>query len=312
MVIKVFTHTDLDGVSSYFMINEHYKKFKKEVDVTFVNHDAIDKKIINFIEEQKSLGVEIEKIYVTDIAMSEETGKFMESELGKDKLQLIDHHNTAKYLMDVFDWVYVNDVHENGKLSCATSLLVEHFNLTDAEIIKYAEYVRSYDTWDWFNEGNKKAKDFNDLMYLIGRKSFVERYRTNGIKNKFSQFEIRALAMENLKIKNYVEGINKTLVKTKFMGYNVGYVFNESYGSTLGNYIVNHEDNQDIDFVIMINMAKRRVSYVTNRDDIDLGQEVAEIYGGGGHPKAAGSPFYLVKDNGEMFNALSKFIFGQI
>ena len=33
------------------------------------------------------------------------------------------------------------------------------------------------------------------------------------------------------------------------------------------------------------------VSYRTVKEDIDLGKDVASLFGGGGHPKAAGSEF---------------------
>lgn len=33
------------------------------------------------------------------------------------------------------------------------------------------------------------------------------------------------------------------------------------------------------------------VSYRTVKDNIDLGKDVAKLFGGGGHPKAAGSQF---------------------
>lgn len=41
----------------------------------------------------------------------------------------------------------------------------------------------------------------------------------------------------------------------------------------------------------MIDVESCTVSYRTTRDDIHLGQDVAKLFGGGGHPKAAGSPF---------------------
>ena len=41
----------------------------------------------------------------------------------------------------------------------------------------------------------------------------------------------------------------------------------------------------------MIDIDGGTVSYRTVKDDIDLGKDVAKVFGGGGHPKAAGSQF---------------------
>ena len=310
--IKVFTHTDLDGVSSFFEICEKYKRMGytlDDINVTFVNHKEIDKKIINFLNEA-DLSV-LEKLYITDITFQDiEVGHILEEKLGSNRLELVDHHNTAKHLMDTFDWCYIADKHSDGRLSCATSLLAERFGLLDDKLnAEYVELVRLYDTWDWEKEGKVEAKDLNDFMYLIGRKDFVYRYRTGGIRVSFSAREKYCLELEKTRVQKYVEGVAKTLVKTNFLDYRIGYVFNEQYGSSLGNYIVSHEDNNDIDFVVMINMCAKRVSFVTKRDDIDLGTQVASLFGGGGHPKASGCSFSLDFDKGEYFDLLKKSIF---
>ena len=41
----------------------------------------------------------------------------------------------------------------------------------------------------------------------------------------------------------------------------------------------------------MIDIDGCTVSYRTVKEDIDLGKDVASLFGGGGHPKAAGSEF---------------------
>ena len=49
----------------------------------------------------------------------------------------------------------------------------------------------------------------------------------------------------------------------------------------------------EIDYVSMIDIDGCTVSYRTVKEDIDLGKDVASLFGGGGHPKAAGSKFSL-------------------
>ena len=47
----------------------------------------------------------------------------------------------------------------------------------------------------------------------------------------------------------------------------------------------------EIDFSVMIDITSHTVSYRSIKDDIDLGKDIASKFGGGGHPKSAGSIF---------------------
>ena len=84
--------------------------------------------------------------------------------------------------------------------------------------------------------------------------------------------------------------------------YSVGIVFADRFISELGNQLC--ELHPEIDFVAIIDIANQKVSYRTIRDDINLGV-FAQHYGGGGHPKAAGSQFtedVLRNTVGKIFN----------
>ena len=68
-----------------------------------------------------------------------------------------------------------------------------------------------------------------------------------------------------------------------------GFVFADIYVSELGNRLC--KMHPEIDYVSMIDIDGCTVSYRTVKEDIDLGKDVASLFGGGGHPKAAGSKF---------------------
>ena len=68
-----------------------------------------------------------------------------------------------------------------------------------------------------------------------------------------------------------------------------GFVFADRYVSELGNRLC--KMHPEIDYVAMIDIDGCTVSYRTVKEDIDLGKNVASLFGGGGHPKAAGSEF---------------------
>lgn len=62
-------------------------------------------------------------------------------------------------------------------------------------------------------------------------------------------------------------------------------VYAESYHSELGNEL--GKENVHLDYIAMINMGSKRVSFRTIHDHINVAS-IAAIFGGGGHQKAAG------------------------
>lgn len=97
-----------------------------------------------------------------------------------------------------------------------------------------------------------------------------------------------SLDIKQKEIDDYVESKDKQLITSSMCGKMCGFVFAEKHFSELGNRLC--KLHPEIDFVAMIDM-NGAVSYRTVKDDIDLGKDVASLFGGGGHPKAAGSRF---------------------
>jgi oligoribonuclease NrnB/cAMP/cGMP phosphodiesterase (DHH superfamily) len=93
--------------------------------------------------------------------------------------------------------------------------------------------------------------------------------------------------MEQQKIKHYIESKEKQLKIVSILNYQAGVVFAEQYQSELGNELAKKFDYAD--FIVMINPSSGTISYRGVRNEIDLGKDVAKVFGGGGHPKAAGS-----------------------
>ncbi|MNS83623.1 Oligoribonuclease NrnB [compost metagenome] len=105
---------------------------------------------------------------------------------------------------------------------------------------------------------------------------------------------------EEKKIKKYIDTKNKQLVKysilnkrkwfkpfEKRIGLVAGIVYADQYISELGNSLAT--SNQDVDFIVMIDMGSNKISYRgIKTDKIDLGK-FAKSLGGGGHAPAAGS-----------------------
>jgi uncharacterized protein len=88
------------------------------------------------------------------------------------------------------------------------------------------------------------------------------------------------------------------------LGYKVGVVYSEQYTSELGNVL--SERNLELDFIAMIDMGTKKVSYRTVHEHVNLGKDVAKVFGGGGHAKASGSQF-----SSKVLDVAFKVIFGQ-
>jgi oligoribonuclease NrnB/cAMP/cGMP phosphodiesterase (DHH superfamily) len=142
------------------------------------------------------------------------------------------------------------------------------------------------------------------LLYLIGREKFVKRFSEN-VSVEFTEGEKLLLEVEEDRIKKYIDKVSKKVIPAKIENYNAGVVFAEQYISELGNAIA--EQNPNLDFIAIVNVGGGGISYRRREGiDIDLGQLV-KVFGGGGHPSAAGSSLYHRLD----INAFAQSLFTQ-
>lgn len=297
-MIKLFTHTDLDGVGCAVLAKF---AFGNDVDIEYCNYDEINAKV----EEYFNSGFEHE-CHITDISINEELA-YKISKSGK-KYHLLDHHATALNL-NKFDWCNVKVENEDGIKTSGTELyyhyLMDNGYLNEADVLdRFSELVRNYDTWRWSTLGDNGiiCKQVNDLLYIYGRNKFIDWCLAELHFDTFPRLEYAdklVLEIEQNNIDNYVKKKNEQMIKTVLCDKICGVVFAEKYFSELGNRLC--QMNPDIDFVAMIDMSGT-VSYRTVKDDIDLGKDVAYVFGGGGHAKAAGSRF----DNGTKYDVIYK------
>lgn len=290
MRVKLFTHTDLDGVGCAVLARH---AFGDDVDISYCNYDDIDAAVTEFIESGAHEG--FERVYITDIYVKEGTAELIDKVI-RDKVKLLDHHSTAQEL-NKYQWAHVVE-HSNDRKTSGTELFFREllrsadilFVQNDAgetfvNLVRFVEHVRRYDTWEWVERADQRAKDLNDLMHLIGRDRFVARFSADP-NPSFNDTEKLLLELEQERINAYIEQKAAEMRRCKLLDdYKVGVVFAERYISQLGNALALR--NPDLDFVAIINLP-RAVSY-RGIKDIHLG-EVAKLFGGGGHPKAAGSP----------------------
>ena len=302
-MIKLFTHTDLDGVSCEILGRI---AFGEDIDVVRCDYRNIDDKVEEFINSDE----EYDKLFITDISVKKELADALNNV--SDKVILLDHHKTALWLNEYpFALVQVED-ESVGKM-CGAYLFYEylkknHEEFNDTLALKlFIDYVRMYDTWEWKEKyDNIIPKRLNDLMYIDGPNEFIDKmvYRLGNNLFIFDDTDLMKLQIEQTYINSYIAQKNETLMinDNLFPGYTVGITFADKYISELGNKLC--ELHPELDFVVLINMSTLAVSYRTVKDDLDL-SDIAKRFGGGGHPKASGSRFDVSIVN-DMLNNIFK------
>ena len=288
-MIKLFTHADLDGIGCAILAMKAFE----DVDISYCDYNDIDKKVGEYlVSETKGRMCFITDIRIND-TLAEEIDKHHED------ICLLDHHPTSLKL-EKYPWCTINM--EDWKTSIKTSgtelfyqWLIDHDFLVKNETLdKFVEIVRDYDTWRWteLGEAGVICKQVNDLLYLYGRESFIN-WCVNEIKEevfpKLYPAENLLLRVKQREIDEYIEMKDKEIIFSELTGKKCGIIFAEKYVSELGNKLCTM--HPEIDFIAMIDLGNRTVSYRTTKDDVNLGKDIASLYGGGGHPKTAGSQF---------------------
>ena len=119
MNIKLFTHTDLDGVGCAILA---YLAFGKEnVAVEYCDYDDIDLRVSQFFI--KGNPEKYDKVFITDISINENLAVAIDRYAKSGLWQLFDHHQTALEL-NKYDWcnVLVEAADGSGLKTCGTEL----------------------------------------------------------------------------------------------------------------------------------------------------------------------------------------------
>lgn len=288
-MVKLFTHTDLDGVGCAVLMQ---LVFGNDVDITYCNYDNINTEVNKYMIQRNK----IDKCFITDISINDDLAKKINDSY--ENFYLLDHHPTAIEL-NKYKWCTVRIHNTEASIkTCGAELLyqwlIKNGYLNKNEVLdKFVDVVRNYDTWRWVELGEKGiiCKQVNDLLYLYGKEEFIIWCISEIHDNKFPRLhetDKLVLRIKQKEIDDYIDEKNGKMFVSSMCGYACGFVFAEKYFSELGNRLcVMHPE---IDFVAILNIDGT-ISYRTIKENIDLGKDVARLFGGGGHPKAAGSQF---------------------
>lgn len=304
MKIKMFTHTDLDGIVCAIIMKYLCNGLNVELDIEYCDYNNINERVGKFLDNCNTIDYrkDYQNMFITDISINKEIAEKIEKVNRRYfiGIKLLDHHQTALWLNE-YKWAKVEVIdEETKKKNSGTSMLFKYFNF-QARLIKYlvnknidllylfAEYVRQYDTYEFKENNNIIPKQYNDLLNIYGREEFIKAimFKLEVLEDlSISNSEELLLEINQNQINRYIEEKQTQIIRRKLLDYNIGVVFAERFVSELGNRLC--ENNKDLDFVVIIDMSKS-VSYRGIREDINLGKDIATLFGGGGHIKAAGS-----------------------
>lgn len=307
MTIKLFTHNaDLDGMGCAWLFRTYYGK--DYVDISYVDYNNVNDEVIKFLNNNITA---YDKIFITDISISEEVAKLIEYKY-KDKVILIDHHISegTKHL-EKYDWVILKgkkDINDN-ELCSATWLVKQYlennFMLQANEFIEeLVTCIDRYDTWLWKTKYNsyKPSKELNNIYHLIGRDNLLEdieyqfKNNYNYIINDTFKFMLK---LRDEKYDNILNNCNKYMQKLIYKDYTIGLVYVNEFISELGNDLARM--NEDLDFIALANLTTGFISFRGIKGNIHLGniaKELGESLGtsGGGHPLASSVDIKKLKD----------------
>ncbi|MBE5739149.1 MAG: hypothetical protein E7354_05435 [Clostridiales bacterium] len=291
MKTLIISHkADIDGLSPVIFL----KLIRENLDVILLNAHDICPKIQEIIKNQSYK--KFDEIFVTDLTLDKKTCELIMSTGDHQKFHTFDHHAFDLCANDYPFGVAISK-NDEGVNECATSLFYKYLVETYPETFdnnalrEYTELVRLNDTWDWAKTNNLDAKNLSEIHSILGRDNYIETYY-NFLKNNKEKFyytddQQYLLKIEQDRINRYLEETEKTMFHATLCGKRCGIVFAESHRSILGNYLTEKYSHL-IDFVVIINM-QQGISLRSRTEDVDV-SEIASIYGGGGHVKAAGAP----------------------
>lgn len=299
MKVKLFSHTDLDGIGCNIVLKSVIPKF--DLDCENLNYNTINERVKEFFISGEF--EEYIEVFITDISVNEEVAKIIQEKINETGISvtLLDHHKTVLWLNE-YEWATVAPDREYGDKNCGTMMLYNelmskirmgvNYNIPKKQnLLDFVEAVRKYDTWEWHDKYHDDTpKKLNDLFFILGSKRFInevmDKIIISGCDTElFIYMYSLLLELQQEKIDKYIEKKNKEIIEYNIQGYKMGVVFAEQFISELGNKL--SEMNPQLDLIAMI--GDNRISYRCVKEGVDCG-EIAKKLGGGGHFAAAGSP----------------------
>ena len=230
------------------------------VDVVHCSYRNLNQRVEYFIHNDENSNTQL---FITDLAVNEHVEKKLAARYEDGgHVQVIDHHVTA-LRFNRYPWGYVRLEYDDGRKTCATSLLYDY--LLDKKLLEptpalteFVELVRQYDTWEWDEKDNILAKHLNDLYFMFGKEQFeddlLKRLKENPDKFQLTDLENMLMDVEE-KNRTLYQCQKQTNCSTFCWEYCIGIVHAEQYLSELGNAL---NKNPHLDMIVLVNVGTKK------------------------------------------------------
>ena len=315
----LFTHVDLDGSGCkvlFTLANDPSKSGEDYLVITCenTNVDTLVRETINRDDVDVNT-----LIYFADICASREVLEMLK-DIGFI-VKIFDHHRTNFFATHIFEDAVIVPENELGVPECGTSLLFKAFcnneitfeskmveeYFISSLIEEFVEKIRLWDTYQWKDINDIEARKLQILFTLLGMERFCDIYINKLINAKRNTLLIDHHDMMFIDARleseqRAIESITKEKVyDVNLRGFNAAFTLSKNGAdiSELGNQFLTKYPEYDM-FVSFTLFGDGAYSFRSIRNDLDIGKDFALLVGGGGHPKAAGSPI-----NAEIKDALT-------
>lgn len=301
----LFTHDDLDGAGCRILYElAKYPNENKEHLIVNCSNAGVDNTVIETISRED---VNINTVIVFgDIVASREVLEMLK--LKFFDVRIYDHHRTNFFATWVFPNAVIVPETNLGVLESGTSLMFnaicngeiqcENMRLFETKLIEeVVEHIRLWDTYQWKEKNKIEARKLQILYILLGMENFCKLYVEKLINadDNSKLFDDNSIMFIDAKMENdqkNIDGITKDKVyDVNIRGFKCAFVLSKdgADASELGSQFLAKYPEYDIMISFSL-FGDGAYSFRSNRDNIDIGADIAVPIGGGGHPKAAGAP----------------------
>lgn len=276
----IISHADLDGVGCVILLRKN-KNFSYQLR----NYSNIDQQVVDALERHASY----EKIYITDICPSEEVCEMIDKSAAKDKITLLDHHKTKKWVSK-YSWAIYDDS------LCGTSLVFSHADTIEdidaRAVINFSSAVEAWDLWKMEDPFRERGENLNTLLKFLGNDYFITKFSKN-LNADSDEFKDTIRILNKNKKEHIRKTVKSYVPRCKIHSDGNGRCFKilviTDFISEIGNSILSSEEYKDLDYVVMADPLNNKVGLRSRKNEVDV-SEIASKLGGGGHRSAAGFP----------------------
>lgn len=274
----VITHKNcMDGTGSVLAVADVLQCLPSQLNVKFVQYGDNLSEILN---------TKFGNVIMADFSFSKE--ELLQLDKNSKNLIVIDHHKTAEQALADLPFTHF-DMNESGA-TLTFLVLNEVIQSQDPEVPELLRYIKDRDLWLWKEDESKEVSaglsivdrgDLDDMLlsYMDNCTPLIEAGSAI-LKYQNQQVSKAAYPYENNKPAGYIDYKGQ---KIPFM--NATTLISEIGSALSGNY----------PFVIMYFITPDSIvlSFRSSDDSKDVTDvsEIAESFGGGGHPRSSGCSF---------------------